>query len=191
MTRILILFVLFVSVAASLTRSGLTSNNIIAKSSLIGTSTLSQTTPGSCPWQETIAPNEIRFPINMDTHAAYAIYVFRADDRVGLNITGDFPYAAFLSFTTYSENGLLFDALLDKDIVPSSGSVNPFTNGALVNAPNRSYRIMVLPYGVASPATNIKSISMPPLPTGSTSMLTTLVLRTYLAEPGRSRLGGV
>lgn len=190
MTRILILFVLFISVAASLTRNGFTSNNI---SGLIDTSTFSsaQTTPGPCPWQETIAPNEIRFPINMDTHAAYAIYVFRADDRVGLNITGDFPYAAFLSFTTYSENGLLFDALLDKDIVPSSGSVNPFTDGALVNAPNRSYRTMVLPYGVASPSTNIKSISMPPLPTGSTSMLTTLVLRTYLAEPGRNRLGGV
>jgi len=75
---------------------------------------------------------------------------------------------------------MLFDALLDKNIVPSSGSVNPFTNGALVNAPNRSYRIMVLPYGVASPAANIKSISMPPLPTGSTSMLTTLVLRLIL-----------
>ena len=147
-----------------------------------------QATPTPCPWQQVIHPNEIRFPINMDTHAAYAIYSFPADGTIALNVEGSFPYAAFLSFTTYNAKGLLFDALLDKDIAANSGSVNPFQAGALVNAPNRSYRITVLPYG-QTPSPN--SISMPPLPTGSTSMTVVLVLRIYLPEPGLDRLGGV
>lgn len=213
MKRILMLAALLFSVAASLSHAGVhqqgispgggfadallkgdgtVSERLLAESMLVGISrpALMQASPGPCQWQETIAPDEIRFPVNMDTHAAYAIYVFRADGSVTLNVEGRFPYAAFLSYTTYSENGLLFDALLDKDIAPNSGSVNPFQKGALVNAPNRSYRIMVLPYGQAAPA-DIKSISMPPLPTGATSVLTTLVLRVYLPEPGRNRLGGV
>jgi len=154
-------------------------------------SALAQAKPEQCRWQEVVEPDRIRFPVNMDTHAAYAIYVFGADGGFGLNVTGDFPYAAFLSFTTYSENGLLFDALLDKNIIPDSGSVNPFQNGALVNAPRRSYRMMVLPYGLSSPSDNIKSISMPPIPTNAPFVLTTLVLRVYLPEPGRDRMGGV
>jgi len=150
-----------------------------------------QAQPEVCRWQEVVEPDKIRFPVNMDTHAAYAIYVFGATGDFGLNVTGDFPYAAFLSFTTYQENGLLFDALLDKDIIPNPGSVNPFQNGALVNAPQRSYRMMVLPYGLASPSADIKSISMPPIPTGAPLVLATLVLRVYLPAPNTDRQGGV
>lgn len=153
-----------------------------------GERALAQSAPPPCPWQQVVAPKEIRFPVNMDTHAAYAIYVFDNDNSAALNVAGSFPYAAFLSYTTYSQNGLLFDALLDKNITPDAGAVNPFQPGAAVNAPNRTYQVTVLPYGQAS---NVNSINMPPLPTGATSILTTLVMRVYLPAPGRDRIGGV
>ena len=193
MKTALILATLLISVVASQSSEGPSSNSGVEQSDIPVASAqpaIAQVTPAPCSWQETLEPNEIRFPVNMDTHAAYAIYVFRADGNVALNVTGSFPYAAFLSFTTYSQNGLLFDALLDKDIAPDPGSVNPFQKGALVNAPNRSYRMMVLPYGKPAPQT-INSISMPPLPFGSTPVLTTLVLRVYLPAPHRDRKGGV
>jgi hypothetical protein len=141
-----------------------------------------------CQWQKVLAPTVTKFPVQMDTHAAYAIYAFQSDGTFALNIEGRFPFAAYLSFTTYDGSGLLFDALLDRDIVPTTGSTNPFLEGALVNAPERSYRIQVLPAG--QPETP-NSINMPPIPPGAISGPVTLVLRTYLPEPGYDRCGGV
>jgi hypothetical protein len=191
MKRRLILAALLISAAAGLSHKGQVSRGAVEQRGVSLDRELAaqaQATPTPCPWQQVIQPNEIRFPVNMDTHAAYAIYAFSADGSTALNVEGSFPYAAFLSFTTYDVKGLLFDALLDKDIKANSGSVNPFQAGAAVNAPNRSYRITVLPY---SQTTSPNSISLPPLPTGSTSMKVVLVLRVYLPEPGRDRMGGV
>lgn len=192
MKRTLLLASVLISVAASQSLVSLTShgadngdtnNRIVASQP--------RQPEGTCKWQIIMHPDWTRFPINMDTHAGYAMFIYPNDGSVALNIEGTFPYSAFLSFTSYNSKGLLFDALLDKDIIPSSGSVNPFKNGALVNASNRSYRALVLPDGLTAPA-NVSSLSMPPLPSDSTSPATTvLVMRVYLPEPGRDRMGGV
>lgn len=137
-----------------------------------------------CQWQKVLAPVEVRFPVQMDMHAAYAIYAFETDGSIAFNIAGQFPYAAFLSYTTYDVKALLFAALLDKDIRADTGSTNPFYAGQPVNAPNRSYNIKVLPYSTM--ATPVNAIYMPPIPTGSTSTMVILVMRVYLPEPGNS-----
>jgi hypothetical protein len=192
MKRTLILAAVLISVAASQSLVGLTSHgadNRDANNRIIASQPLQPL--GTCKWQIAMHPDWTRFPINMDTHAAYAMFIYPNDGSVALNIEGSFPYSAFLSFTSYNAKGLLFDALLDKNIFPSSGSVNPFQNGALVNAPSRSYRALVLPDGLTAPV-NVSTLSMPPLPSDSTNSATAvLVMRVYLPEPGRDRFGGV
>ncbi|HSQ00954.1 MAG TPA: hypothetical protein VL049_27345, partial [Candidatus Dormibacteraeota bacterium] len=76
----------------------------------------------------------------------------------------------------------LFDALIDHQISPDPGSMNPFQDGALVAAEKRSYTVYLRPNG-SPPVAN--SLEMPPA-TG-----VTLVMRVYLPEPGQDRLGGV
>jgi hypothetical protein len=37
----------------------------------------------------------------MDIHAAYRLFVFQSDGTIGYRIRGEYPYAAFMSFTIY------------------------------------------------------------------------------------------
>ncbi len=138
-----------------------------------------------CNWPAVDAPDTVRSPVQMDTHAAYALYPFvvPAQNSTALRIQGTFPFAAFLAFAIYDANtGFLFDAITDYQISPDPGSVNPFQNGSLVAAEKRSYTVYLRPNG-AAPLPN--SIEMPP------AANVTLVMRVYLPEPGKDRLGGV
>lgn len=137
-----------------------------------------------CDWPALLAPNTVRSPVQMDTHAAYAMYPFAVpEDATVLRIQGEFPFAAFLAFAIYDANtGFLFDAITDYQITPDPGSVNPFLDGSLVAAEKRSYTVYLRPNGSA-PLAN--SIEMPP------ASEVTLVMRVYLPEPGRDRFGGV
>src|SRR5262249_28830508 len=142
-----------------------------------------------CAWKPVLAPDHVRFPVQMDLHAAYAIYLFEEDGSVALKVSGRFPFAAFLSFTTSeAPAGLLTAALLDKDIAPDPGSETPFQSGNRVNAPARSYGIAVLPAGRAAVP---NSLAMPAIPPGKASVAVALVMRIYLPEPSLDRLGGV
>jgi len=126
----------------------------------------------------------------MDIHAGYRIFVFYSDGTIGYRVRGEFPYAAFMSFTIY-DNAFLYAALTDYEIEADPGSINPFHPNELVNAPNRSFTVTVLPHG-ARRDSMANPIFMPPLPHGSN--LTTLVLaqRIYLGEPQvKDRFGGV
>lgn len=138
-----------------------------------------------CDWPAVEAPTFVRSPMQMDTHAAYAMYRFTipAENTTALRIQGQFPFAAFLAFAIYDANtGFLFDALTDYQISPDPGSVNPFQNNSLVAAQKRSYTVYLRPNGSA-PLSN--SFEMPP------ASDVTLVMRVYLPEPGKDRLGGV
>ncbi|HSP97368.1 MAG TPA: hypothetical protein VL049_09025, partial [Candidatus Dormibacteraeota bacterium] len=54
----------------------------------------------------------------------------------------------FLAFAVYDANtGFLFDALIDHQISPDPGSMNPFQDGALVAAEKRSYTVYLRPNG--------------------------------------------
>jgi hypothetical protein len=65
----------------------------------------------SCRWVEK-APDWVRSPIQMDIHAGYRIFAFYSDGTIGYRVRGEFPYAAFMSFTIY-DNAFLYAALTD------------------------------------------------------------------------------
>jgi hypothetical protein len=147
--------------------------------------------PISCTWTAELAPEVVRSPVQMDTHAAYRIFVFRSDGTVGYRLRSEFPYAAFLSFAVYQDT-LVYDARLDYNIEQDSGSINPFIPGELVNADNRSYTVTVLPEGTVPDSSMPNAIFMPRPADISSPVLVVLVQRIYLAEPKvKDRFGGV
>jgi len=143
----------------------------------------------SCRWVEK-APDWVRSPIQMDIHAGYRIFVFYSDGTIGYRVRGEFPYAAFMSFTIY-DNAYLYAALTDYEIEADPGSINPFHSNELVNAPNRAYTVTVLPHN-ARRDSMANPIFMPPLPKGSNPTPLVLAQRIYLGEPqDQDRFGGV
>jgi hypothetical protein len=147
----------------------------------------------SCRWSFSTAPNLVRSPIQMDIHAAYRMFVFESDGSAGYRVRGQFPFAAFMSFGVYNgANGLLHAAKTDYEIKQDQDAVNPFTEDALVDAPNRSYTITVLPDGATPDDSMPNPIFLPPPPHGSNTVRAVLVHRIYLPEPGvDDRFGGV
>jgi hypothetical protein len=143
----------------------------------------------SCLWQAELAPDQVRSPVQMDIHAAYRIFALQSDGTIGYRVRGEFPYAAFLSYTIYNDV-LLYTALLDYEINPDQGSINPFLPGELVNAANRSYTVTVLPDGTVPNASMANPIFMPPPARHSDLVTVVLVQRIYLPEPSEDRYGG-
>ncbi len=146
----------------------------------------------SCRWFD-VAPDVVRTPVQMDIHAAYRLFVFNSDGTIGYRVRARYPFAAFLSFTTYTgSDGRLYQALLDYKINPDSNSVNPFRELEFVNARNRSYSVTVLPEGTSTQISMPNPIYMPPRPRGSDAAIVVLVQRIYLPEPQvQDRFGGV
>ena len=145
----------------------------------------------TCRWTAEVAPNVVRSPIQMDIHAAYRIFVFYSDGGVGYRLRSEFPYAAFLSFATYKD-ALVYDAQLDYKIIPDPGSINPFNAGEVVNAPDRSYTVTLLPEGTVPDSSMPNAIFIPRPADDSNPVMVVLVQRIYLPEPKvEDRFGGV
>lgn len=83
-----------------------------------------------------------------DTHASYGIQSFYNDGSRYYVIKGQFPQARFFSVETYNgrKNGA-GSSLVDSKMIPDPGSVNPFTDGVALDAPNRNYTIFIAPEG--------------------------------------------
>jgi hypothetical protein len=144
-----------------------------------------------CEWNADIARDWVRSPVQMDIHAGYRIFVFHTDGTIGYRLRGEFPYAAFLSFTIY-DGTLLYAALTDYQIEPDPGSANPFDQDEFVHARDRSYTVTVLPDGAVPAGSPRNPMIMPPLPPGTTEKTIVLAQRIYLAEPQvDDRFGGV
>jgi hypothetical protein len=140
--------------------------------------------------------SSFRFPLQADPHAAYSYVIPKiSDDPVALEITGQFPFAAWTSWTVYTDlkDGVQpFSVVRDAAITPDEGSVNPFVVGKPVLAPKRDYRLLVLPKGTDTatideslrdvPASNI--LSRP-----TTGGFYILANRVYNAFPGYNQGG--
>ena len=125
---------------------------------------------GECQWTLLDEPDPavgVRAPVQFDTHAAYAFYLFmlsQSDGRTALKLEGDFPFAAYFGFTIYDgSTGVLEAALVDHEIVPEEGSQNPFLPGVEVNTPKRSYTVVVRPHG-ANPADHPEFVNQVEMP---------------------------
>jgi hypothetical protein len=135
--------------------------------------------------------SSFRFPLQPDPHAAYSYVIPKiTDDPVALEITGQFPFAAWTSWTIYTDlqAGVQpFSVVRDAAITPDEGSVNPFVVGKPVLAPKRDYRLLVLPKGTDT-ATIDESLRDVPssniLSRPTTGGYYVLANRVYNAFPG-------
>jgi hypothetical protein len=85
-------------------------------------------------------------PAYPDPHAQYWVWSFARTRRsmtTAFRIKGQFPYARYMSFQTYSSTQ--GDALQDFPIVPDSGSINPFQPQIDRSAVTRSYTVWFVP----------------------------------------------
>lgn len=126
-----------------------------------------------------------RFPLQPDPHAAYS-YVAPSGlhPHVGFLVDAEFPYAAWFSWTIYGENAIASALVSDAAVEPDDGSTNPFVSGEPVLAPDRSYRLLLLPEGAETVAPSLADIpsqnwlTMPSIPGFA------LAYRVYQAFPG-------
>ena len=137
-----------------------------------------------------------RFPLQADPRCAYSYVLIPKLPRgtpVGFLIEAEFPYAVWFSWTIYGENALAVSLLSDQYIVPDEGSTNPFVNGNLVFAPERHYRLLLLPDEIPSGRTISPSLADIPDEKRRTiafdDSMTAIAYRVYQAFPGYN-LGG-
>ena len=131
-----------------------------------------------------------RFPLQPDPHAAYSYLAPKlpADGTpVGFLIDADFPYAVWFSWTLYGAKGLGVSLASDHAIIPDAGSTNPFVTGNPVFAPNRHYRLLLLPLG-ATVAPSLADIpNQLTMPTDVSEFV--VAYRVYQAFPGYKQGG--
>ncbi len=138
-----------------------------------------------------------RFPLQADPHAAYSYVVVPKlpghGIPVGFLIDADFPYAAWFSWTVYGENALAVSLLSDKNIIPDEGSTNPFVDGNPVFAPDRHYRLLLLPAEIPPGRTIAPSLA--DIPVENLRMIpfedsaTAIAYRVYQAFSGYNQGG--
>ncbi len=137
-----------------------------------------------------------RFPLQADPRCAYSYVLIPKLPRgipVGFLIEAEFPYAVWFSWTIYGENALAVSLLSDQYIVPDGDSTNPFVNGNSVFAPERRYRLLLLPADMPPGRTIAPSLADIPDKNVRTiafdDSMTAVAYRVYQAFPGYN-LGG-
>jgi hypothetical protein len=111
-----------------------------------------------------------------DTYSQYWLWSFsrtRKAMTTAFRLRGQFPYARYMSFQTYSATQE--DTLLDFQIVPDPGSINPFHPNTERDAVARAYTVWFVPPN--STQTYQNSVWMP-----SDALTPTLVLRIGRAD---------
>ena len=101
-------------------------------------------------------PNETYPALGLapETDTAYYVSAFHLPAGGTVTLHGQFPHARFFLLTAYKnlsgEPGIPAGSLLDENIVPDAGSVNPFVAGEARNAADRSFTITIS--GAVQPA---------------------------------------
>jgi hypothetical protein len=133
-----------------------------------------------------------------DPLAGYPAYFFKQTPaNIGHVITADFPYGAWMSWTTYdlTSNAPPFNVLGRTQIEPDPGNVNPYIPGQPTFAPNRAYTMLVVPDGTVGNTLPDGSTLAPALAaipnriTRSTEVAWTISERVYAAFPGYNQAG--
>ena len=114
--------------------------------------------PDQCPWKLHLDANttNVAFP---DQNANYYTLAIPSALDTSLTITGRFPHARYMSFTTYTGQTQAIDGINDVHIVPDSTHAvdNPFivSNARNTEGAIRDYQVTVLKgQRPANPATN-------------------------------------
>ena len=125
-------------------------------------------------------------PAFPDKCSTYKVLNFKpkTGDYDILKIHGEFPHARYFSFTIYDSNeGTDLAAILDQEIQPDPGNINPYRIGADRDAKNRNYTIWIIKEGI-TPLNENNTITIP-------SDIETLILgmRIYRPDNGTDTLG--
>lgn len=120
---------------------------LFAAIAVVGTSSSGAQVPPS------VLPPTCAFPIIVnqddanvafpDTNSTY--WAMPTDYSIGdvVTVSGQFPYARYMSLNSYTAAGASTGGLHDSLIIPDSGSVNPFTPGVEWTATPRNYTVPV------------------------------------------------
>lgn len=114
-----------------------------------------------------------------------------------LELVGKFPHARFASVQAYDPLSAPVDALVDAQLNPDKGSVNPFRPGASRTAARRSFTIRLAEDGLGAPPDPDQRAGAPArnvlhtIPAGATSTTRVLLWRVYVPDRGRDLRGGV
>lgn len=131
-----------------------------------------------CPWYNETGTT------GSDLNSAYWTAPFRADPTVTYTITGTFPSDRYTSFQAYTTSAAAVSEVLDVDIVPDAGSVNPLVAGTARGVGTYTLRLVVGPTPT-QPLSNTLYVSAPPTATID------LFYRAYLADTGATPSGNV
>lgn len=130
----------------------------------------------------------VAYPEWDTTYWAYTFRNYISPNKI-LKFSGSFPHARYMSFVLYNwETGNMLDQLLDADIVPKKGSLNPYkedvTRAAFDSDGNpiaRDYELYVVQQG--SPFENDPKINTLVIP-GDVENLA-ILMRVYLPDKGK------
>ncbi len=90
-----------------------------------------------------------------DTNVGYGLFSVRGDNTTKFVVKGNFPKARFMSLQTYNTRPQSsVDSIIDTQIEPDAGSLNPFRPNVPLDTPNRSFTLELVPEAYYSGAPN-------------------------------------
>ncbi len=105
-----------------------------------------------------------------------------------ITLEGEYPYSRYMSYNSYREDTSPEMALTDKNIVPDTGSVNPFVVGNPRNDSARSYSITVLAGKAPADTSSIAANTLYDA-TAAAGEEAVLVYRNYVPNTGTDLTG--
>lgn len=145
-----------------------------------------------CMWQDSATsqdgtgganPMNYAFP---DSNVTYWSSEFTVPEGAKILIEGDYPYARHTSLVSYTSKGERVNSLLDAQIKPNAGSVNPFIPGNNRLSKDRGYKAeLVLGDLPATPQEN--TLYAPKTDTNDVA----LIYRIYVPNKGFNAKAGV
>jgi len=153
----------------------------------------------SCGWLFRLSGDQLNvaFP---DQAARYWVALLPIPPAFHAEIAGEFPHGRYISFITYDPASRAIDGIHDAQIVPDTGSTNPFLPDADRTATSRSYTVdvrigtvQVNPDGSRTRAQNTIYTARSDDPTKTSSLTQTamVIYRVYEADQGLDITGGV
>jgi hypothetical protein len=120
-----------------------------------------------------------------DTGATYWHAGYTLPEGASLKLTGEFPYARYMSLNSYRADASPAYAMVDNAIVPNQGSVNPFVQDASRTGDHREYELSIKQG--SAPETIADNILYDSVSAGEKSVL---VYRVYVPNQGQDMKGG-
>ena len=142
---------------------------------------------GSCSWQAPSNPDTINLAYP-DLDATYWSHTFAPVPGEMLVIKGQYPAARYFSFHVYASNQVTLDSVYDAQIMPDSGSSNPFVAAPVAGSGNTYTEYVQFTPKPSRPAPN--TVYVNDIPQGAPTPSATLMYRVYVPTDDSDAAGG-